>query len=348
LLSAISSAKSSMSIFSSWLAAPYSLVMTYTGTSTRSTISVSLWPIPAVSTTIRSNPAHLSRLIVSASTALVARFCRRVASERMKICSLASEFIRMRSPSSAPPLLRRVGSIATTAMVRDGWKRTKRIRTSSVRLDLPAPPVPVMPMTGAGRATRPTALRRVSRRAGRFRVPLERGDRTRDLQVIARPHRSERVRCAGHAANALQHVVHHPVEAERPSVLGRIDALHAVGVQLFDLVRRDGAAATDDDADMTRAGLREHVDHVTEVLVVPALIGAAGDRVRVLLDRGAHDVGHASVVAEVYDLGTVRLEQAADHVDGGVVTIEKRCRAYKAQRLLLAGLESRLAHGPAL
>ena len=46
-----------MSIFSSWLAAPNSLVITYTGRSTRSTISESLWPMPAVSTITRSNPA---------------------------------------------------------------------------------------------------------------------------------------------------------------------------------------------------------------------------------------------------------------------------------------------------
>ena len=54
LLSTMSSAKSSMSIFSSWLAAPYSLVITYMGKSTRSTISESLWPMPAVSTMTRS------------------------------------------------------------------------------------------------------------------------------------------------------------------------------------------------------------------------------------------------------------------------------------------------------
>ena len=37
--------------------------------------------------------------MTSASTALVARCCRRVASERMNTCGAASEFMRMRSPS---------------------------------------------------------------------------------------------------------------------------------------------------------------------------------------------------------------------------------------------------------
>ena len=58
-------------------------------------------------------------------------------------------FMRMRSPSSAPPLLRREGSMEITAMrSASSWSSRKRRMSSSVRLDLPAPPVPVMPSTG--------------------------------------------------------------------------------------------------------------------------------------------------------------------------------------------------------
>jgi len=35
---------------------------------------------------------------------------------------------------------------------------------------------------------------------------------------------------------------------------------------------------------------------------------------RILLDRGADDIGNAAVVTEVHDLGAVRLQQAADDV----------------------------------
>ena len=59
LLMATKSAKSNMSIFSSWVAAPNSGVMTYRDTSLWSMISVSLWPIPEVSKIIRSKPAPL-------------------------------------------------------------------------------------------------------------------------------------------------------------------------------------------------------------------------------------------------------------------------------------------------
>jgi hypothetical protein len=144
----------------------------------------------------RSKPAYLSRFSTSASTALVARFCRRVASDRMNTCSAASEFMRMRSPSSAPPLRRRVGSIATTATLRSGKWRTKRISNSSVRLDLPAPPVPVMPTTGALRAAahppaqRLAATPSVPRRA---RAPRS----SRDLLLVARADRSELERRPG-------------------------------------------------------------------------------------------------------------------------------------------------------
>src|SRR5450759_4522887 len=64
LLMATKSAKSSMSIFSSWLAAPNSGVITYSDTSTSGTIAASPWPMPEVSTTIRSKPATLHAAIV--------------------------------------------------------------------------------------------------------------------------------------------------------------------------------------------------------------------------------------------------------------------------------------------
>ncbi len=57
LLIATMSAKSNMSIFSSWVAAPYSGVITYIDKSEKSTISVSDWPIPDVSRITRSKPA---------------------------------------------------------------------------------------------------------------------------------------------------------------------------------------------------------------------------------------------------------------------------------------------------
>jgi hypothetical protein len=54
----------------------------------------------------------------------------------------------MRSPSSAPPVRRRVGSTEITAMRIPGKLARKRLSSSSVTEDLPAPPVPVMPITG--------------------------------------------------------------------------------------------------------------------------------------------------------------------------------------------------------
>ena len=54
LLMATKSAKSSMSIFSSWLAAPNSGVITYSDTSTCGTTAASPCPMPEVSTTTRS------------------------------------------------------------------------------------------------------------------------------------------------------------------------------------------------------------------------------------------------------------------------------------------------------
>ena len=136
----------------------------------------------------------------------------------------------------------------------------------------------------------------------------------------------------GRDARAPHDVGDHAVEAELAPVLRRVDALDAVRLECLDLVRRDRAAATHDNADVAGALLAQHVHHVAEVLVVPALVGTHRDAVGVLLDRGPHDVGDAAVVAEVHDLGAMCLQQPADDVDRGVVAVEERCRAHEAQR----------------
>ena len=133
-------------------------------------------------------------------------------------------------------------------------------------------------------------------------------------------------------AYAGEYVVHHTVQAKLSAVLGCIDALDAMPLQSFDLVRRDRSAAAYDHANVLAATLPQHVHHVGEVFVVTALIRACGDRVRVLLDRGPDDLRDAAVVAEVDDLGAVGLQQAADHVDRRVMTVEERGRGDESQR----------------
>ena len=149
LLMATVSAKSSMSIFSSWLAAPNSGVITYIAVSTNGTIAASPWPMPGVSTTTRSKPAALATSMTCGRCS-GSSWAPRVARERKNTRSPSRLFIRIRSPSSAPPPLRRVGSTAITATRSlSCWSTRKRRTSSSVSEDLPEPPVPVMPSTGA-------------------------------------------------------------------------------------------------------------------------------------------------------------------------------------------------------
>ena len=161
---------------------------------------------------------------------------------------------------------------------------------------------------------------------------FERGDAARDLRLVAGIERPERVRRALRGTHAREHVLDHALEAEAPAILGGVDLLDAVALQLGDLGRGDGAAATDDHADVAGAELAQHVDHVGEVFVVAALVGAHGDAVGIFLDGRAHDVGDAAVVPEVHDLGAVGLQQPADHVDRGIVAVEQRGGADEAQR----------------
>ena len=74
------------------------------------------WPIPGVSTITRSNPAALQASITPARASGTSPRDERVASDRKKTFGTPIEFMRMRSPSSAPPPFLRVGS---TAMIGD-------------------------------------------------------------------------------------------------------------------------------------------------------------------------------------------------------------------------------------
>ncbi len=57
-----------------------------------------------------------------------------------------------------------------------------------------------------------------------------------------------------------------------------------------------------------------------------ALIGANGHGMGVLLHHSGHDLGHRPVVAEVDDFGPGGLENAPNHVYGGVVAVEQARR----------------------
>ena len=166
---------------------------------------------------------------------------------------------------------------------------------------------------------------------------FEHGNRGGDPAVIANVQRAEFVMRLACGADALDHVFDHRDQAHAPAVLGRVDLLDAVLLQHLDLVRGDRAAAADHDADVLAALLLQHVDHVLEVLVVTALVGADRDAVGILLDGRAHDVGDAAVMAEVDHFGAARLQQPADHVDGGVVAVEQRCRRHETQHAAPGG-----------
>ncbi len=177
LLIAITSATSSISIFSSWVGAPYSGVITYSETSASSSMPASPWPIPGVSTTTSSAPQAALAAMTSPRCAGRPPGAPPAPSERKNTWGVSIAFIRMRSPRSAPPSRRRVGSTAMTAM-RSLSSRSRRNRRSSSSESelLPDPPVPVIPRTGTPREVA----------AARSEVVTDEGRASRSIEVMAR------------------------------------------------------------------------------------------------------------------------------------------------------------------
>ena len=240
----------------------------------------------------------------------------------------------MRSPSRAPPPRRRVGSMATQAMRSlSCWSTRRRRTSSSVRLDLPDPPVPVMPSTGVRRAD---AARSSSARSSSVRWPVSAAVRARAIGRRGRrraPPRPWSGRTSHRSVSqAADDLVDHAGQPEALAVLGAEDR-DPGGAQALDLGRDDDPAAAPDDLDVAGAGLAQQLDEVLEVLDVAALVGGDGDALDVLLDRGVDDLADAAVVAEVDHLGALALHDPPHDVDRRVVAVEQGRGADDADRV---------------
>ena len=123
------------------------------------------------------------------------------------------------------------------------------------------------------------------------------------------------------AVTAAQQVVDHPLEAHRAAVIGGVDARDAVAVEFLHFRRKDGAAAAAEDQDVGAALGRRSCMYLKNSSVRPDR--GDGDRRGILLDGALDDLGGAAVVAEVNDLGTGSLNDAAHHVDRCIMPVEK-------------------------
>ena len=99
----------------------------------------------------------------------------------------------------------------------------------------------------------------------------------------------------------------------------------------------DDPPTTTEDLDVAPALGAESIDEVLEVLEVAALVRANGHALNVLGDCRRDHFIDGSVVAEVDDLGPLRLQEPAHDVDGRVVTVEEtggRDEAHRVYRIV--------------
>ena len=127
---------------------------------------------------------------------------------------------------------------------------------------------------------------------------------------------------------AHDHLADHPSKAHFLTVF-RAENAHAMFGQRTDFRRYDHAAAAAKHLNvLTTSGL-EQIHHVREIFVVPALVRADGDALRILLKCGCHYFVYGSVVAQMDDFGAHALQNAAHDVDRGVVAVKQTGCRYK-------------------
>jgi hypothetical protein len=108
-----------------------------------------------------------------------------------------------------------------------------------------------------------------------------------------------------------------------------------------DLFVSDGATATTEDPNTRTPQLGQALNHVREVLVVAALVGRDGDAVRIFLDGSSNHIFDRAIVPQVNDFGTLRLQNPAHDVDGGIVPVEKTGGGHKSHRCAVQGVQTR-------
>ena len=122
---------------------------------------------------------------------------------------------------------------------------------------------------------------------------------------------------------AHDHLADHPGQAHFLTIFGAENP-HAVLGQGADFGWHDHATAAAEHLDVLATSGFEQFHHVAEVLVVPALIRADGDALRIFLQGCGDHLVHRAVVAQVDDFSPHALQDAPHDVDGGVVAVKQR------------------------
>ena len=141
----------------------------------------------------------------------------------------------------------------------------------------------------------------------------------------------ERLGCV--AAQVLvaadHHFADHAGQAHFLAVLGAVNTAHAIVVQRPNFRRNYHSAAATKNLDVRATPAFEQINHVFEILHMPALVRADGNALHVLLQGGGYHLFDAAVVAQMNHLRAHALQDAAHDVDGCIVAVKQTGRGNK-------------------
>ena len=121
---------------------------------------------------------------------------------------------------------------------------------------------------------------------------------------------------------ARNEIFDHRLQPEFHTIMRVIDALDTVFHQSAYLLRRNRAATATEYLDVAGTQFTQTIHHVTEKLVMAALIGADSNTVRILLNRRKDDVINTAIVTQVHDLDALSLDQSSHYVNCGIVAVK--------------------------
>jgi len=126
---------------------------------------------------------------------------------------------------------------------------------------------------------------------------FNRGNHLRDIDGVVRGYIIRDHRRTTIFLGTRNEIVDHLVETHLHAVVRVIDSLDSVSHELRNFFRGDRAAASAENLDVRRIPFAQPVDHVAKEFEMTALIRTDGNTVRIFLNRRAHDIVHATIVA---------------------------------------------------
>ncbi len=107
------------------------------------------------------------------------------------------------------------------------------------------------------------------------------------------------------------------------AIVGRINARNSISLQFFNFLRKNNTSASTENFDMAASAIFQQIEHIFEILHMPALVGSYSNSLNIFLYGAIHNFLYLPVVPQMDHLHASTLQYSAHYVDCRIVPVEQ-------------------------